>query len=151
MKPFCPGEINKLDHRCQNICPKLYRHIAKIRCFAGHACPTRSERTSPVLVLSSFLSSFVPCFDLTEMKITTLNSFTRRSGFTGSFFVLTLVLATSSLLAQDLEDKRQLEHEDYAIWNTLRGQNMSNDGKWISYLVVPGDRRRHVENTGGGF
>ncbi|MGI9519146.1 MAG: TolB family protein, partial [Pirellulaceae bacterium] len=55
-------------------------------------------------------------------------------------FTIALGLVTaSSLRAQDPEDKRQLEHEDYAIWNTIRGQNISNDGKWISYSVVPGD------------
>lgn len=40
--------------------------------------------------------------------------------------------------AANPEEKRQLEHEDYAIWKTLSGQNISDDGQWLSFVAQPG-------------
>ncbi len=40
--------------------------------------------------------------------------------------------------AHDTDEKRQLEHSDYAKWNTIGAQSISNDGKWISYSIRPG-------------
>lgn len=51
------------------------------------------------------------------------------------FAVLLSAFSTHAQAQQNLEDKRQLEHEDYAKWNSVRGQNLSNDGKWISYSI----------------
>ena len=45
------------------------------------------------------------------------------------------IFPSTACAQQDLEDKRQLEHEDYAKWKSVRGQALSNDGKWISYSV----------------
>ena len=41
----------------------------------------------------------------------------------------------TTLSAQSDEDKRPLTHEDYEKWNSVRGQNISDDGKWISYTL----------------
>ena len=40
--------------------------------------------------------------------------------------------------AIDVEDKRQLEHEDYDIWNTVGSQTISNDGSWLGFSVTSG-------------
>lgn len=38
---------------------------------------------------------------------------------------------------QDLEDKRALDHEDYAKWNSVGSQALSNDGQWIGFTITP--------------
>ena len=64
-----------------------------------------------------------------------------------------LAVAVDSVSAQqDLEDKRELQHTDYDKWNSVRGQNLSADGKWISYTVSPGEgdatlKIRHIAST----
>ncbi len=40
--------------------------------------------------------------------------------------------------AHDSDEKKQLEHTDYAKWNTIGSQSISHNGKWISYSVRPG-------------
>ena len=40
---------------------------------------------------------------------------------------------------QDIEDKRALDHEDYAKWNAVGGQVLSNDGQWIAFAITPVD------------
>ncbi len=78
---------------------------------------------------------------------TRLMSYVSKKSHPANFPRLRIVLALapllvggmSNLVADDIESKRPLEHEDYAKWNTLSNQNISNDGKWISYVVSPGD------------
>ncbi len=41
--------------------------------------------------------------------------------------------------AQTVDERRPLEHEDYDLWNTLQGEQISHNGQWVSYLIVPGD------------
>lgn len=41
--------------------------------------------------------------------------------------------------ALDVEDKRQLEHEDYALWTSVGSQSLSNDGKWASCVLRPAE------------
>ncbi len=41
-------------------------------------------------------------------------------------------------LAQNIEERRSLEHDDYDLWNTITGKAISNNGKWIYYSVQPG-------------
>ena len=54
---------------------------------------------------------------------------------------LVCLLATSLSFAQDLEDKKPLDHADYDVWNTIRQSSLSNDGKWVMYSVVDGKSR----------
>jgi dipeptidyl aminopeptidase/acylaminoacyl peptidase len=50
-------------------------------------------------------------------------------------FLLTL-LAFTPVAAQE---KRALEHEDYAMWNQIEDDVLSTDGRWLAYRLVPGD------------
>jgi hypothetical protein len=50
-------------------------------------------------------------------------------------FLLTL-LAFTPVAAQE---KRALEHEDYALWNQIQDDVLSTDGRWLAYRLVPGD------------
>lgn len=67
------------------------------------------------------------------------------------------ILATTFALASfnvgyaiDIEDKRQLEHEDYDIWNTLGSQTISNDGNWLGFSVTSGKGKSvlHIREIG---
>ena len=40
---------------------------------------------------------------------------------------------------QDIEDKRALDHEDYAKWNAVGSQLLTNDGQWIAFAITPVD------------
>ena len=69
-------------------------------------------------------------------------------GMLGSTF---LSFTTPNANAQDV-DRRQLEHKDYDIWNTISGAGISNDGHWIQYTVQDGKSRatlkiRHAEKA----
>ena len=66
-----------------------------------------------------------------------------------SFLVLSTILLTplfgqqfanfaTAQMAQEELEKRPLEHADYDRWNTLTGQQLSNDGKWILYSFRSG-------------
>lgn len=68
-----------------------------------------------------------------------LRHISRFPGFSLALTLFAMVLSSGSALAADPEDKRPLDHEDYAAWNTLGSTNLSNDGKWLSYSVTPGD------------
>lgn len=58
-----------------------------------------------------------------------------------AFFALTAVFATGPDTARGQDDdKRQLEHKDYDLWNTTTDQRISNDGKWVLFNVRSGDR-----------
>ena len=49
-------------------------------------------------------------------------------------------MGAPTLYAQvDREEKRPLDHEDYAKWNSLGGQNFSPDGSWVSYTLSPAE------------
>lgn len=37
------------------------------------------------------------------------------------------------------QEKKRLSHDDYAIWNTISGQQLSPDGQWMVYEVNPQD------------
>ena len=37
------------------------------------------------------------------------------------------------------QEKRALDHADYAIWNRIQGDLLSSDGRWLAYRLVPGD------------
>ncbi|MEM9941602.1 MAG: hypothetical protein AAF939_08425, partial [Planctomycetota bacterium] len=51
-----------------------------------------------------------------------------------SFFGGTQPVAGQS----DPANKKALDHVDYDKWNTISGQRISNDGKWISYSIRSG-------------
>lgn len=50
--------------------------------------------------------------------------------------VLFLVIVVSPSIGQQ---KRALEPADYAIWNQINRQLISNDGKWVAYVAEPGE------------
>ena len=56
-----------------------------------------------------------------------------------AFLVCAMCVVVGS--GQDLEDKRQLEHSAYDLWNSVRQKSLSNDGKWIMYSVADGKNR----------
>jgi dipeptidyl aminopeptidase/acylaminoacyl peptidase len=62
------------------------------------------------------------------------------------------IWSQGTLQAQNMEDKRSLQHEDYDKWNDVRSPNLSRDGRWISYVVAPADgdatlKIRHIESA----
>lgn len=48
-------------------------------------------------------------------------------------FIL-IAIASHHLISQD----KKMTLETYNIWNTIENVNISNDGKWLSYELVPG-------------
>ena len=57
----------------------------------------------------------------------------------------------SGLQAQS--KKKVITTDDYAIWNRLSGQKISNNGDWVSYEINPskGDGRLFLLNPDEGF
>ncbi|MDX1494419.1 MAG: hypothetical protein R3253_10195, partial [Longimicrobiales bacterium] len=37
------------------------------------------------------------------------------------------------------QEKRALDHEDYARWNRIQSDELSRDGRWLAYRLVPGE------------
>ena len=63
------------------------------------------------------------------------------------FFQLTIAILLSFTgqsvfpnlaVAQNIEERRPLEHDDYDLWNSIAGNAISNDGKWVYLVVQPG-------------
>lgn len=56
---------------------------------------------------------------------------------------LSLVFATlpASTLAQQAQAtaKRALTHQDYDAWQSISGQQLSDDGKWLAWALIPQD------------
>ena len=52
-------------------------------------------------------------------------------------------------LTVSAQTARQLEHDDYAIWNDVESQEISRDGAWINYIYGPedGDPTLGIQNT----
>jgi len=46
-----------------------------------------------------------------------------------------LLAMGSGVQANDLDSKKPLDHSDYDIWNTVRADSISADGKWIAYTI----------------
>ncbi len=66
------------------------------------------------------------------------------------FFAL-LILALSGLQAQS--QKKVITSDEYAIWKRLSGQQISNDGNWVSYEINPskGDGQLFLLNPDNGY
>ena len=62
---------------------------------------------------------------------------------------LAIVVALSVLVAT--AQKKPLTHDVYDSWKAIGGINLSNDGKWLLYVVSPqeGDNVVHVKSTDG--
>ncbi|MEM7785999.1 MAG: S9 family peptidase, partial [Planctomycetota bacterium] len=60
-----------------------------------------------------------------------------RFPFLLTLFVAILCLNPPSSAQQDLT-KRQLEHSDYDVWNTMAGTGISSDGKWAMFVTLNG-------------
>ena len=60
------------------------------------------------------------------------------------FLAICFALTTAALccpantVADDDQPKRALDHKDYDQWNTLSGQSVSSDGKWVKYMISSG-------------
>src|SRR3977135_2856835 len=52
---------------------------------------------------------------------------------------IAVLLISTSVLAQQTTQKRPLTHADYDSWRSLQGQQLSRDGKFIAYALVPQD------------
>ena len=72
------------------------------------------------------------------------------------FLIIGLAFLPFSLLAQNAKTtstnttiKKQLAHEDFAIWNTIRNVQISDNGQWVTYTLEPheGDKTLVIYNT----
>ena len=65
--------------------------------------------------------------------------------------VLSLVFSIQ-ISAQQTATKRALTHDDYDGWHSIQAQRLSDDGKFLAYLLVPqdGDSRFIVQNLASG-
>jgi dipeptidyl aminopeptidase/acylaminoacyl peptidase len=52
---------------------------------------------------------------------------------------ISVLLISTSVLAQQTTQKRPLTHADYDSWRSIQGQQLSRDGKFIAYALVPQD------------
>ncbi|WP_182870111.1 alpha/beta hydrolase family protein [Rhodopirellula sp. JC639] len=77
---------------------------------------------------------------------------TNRPLFFGAI-LLTSLLFTPHVQAQDIS-RRQLEHQDYDVWNTMSSSAISNDGNWARYQIqsgaIDGEATLHVQHTESG-
>ena len=55
-----------------------------------------------------------------------------------SFLVLLFGLVLPTLAGAQQEEKKPLDHDAYDIWNSIGSRELSSDGRWIVYTVVPG-------------
>ncbi len=67
--------------------------------------------------------------------------------FRTSFFILAVVLS-ANIFAQ----KRPLTHQDYDSWKSIQASQLSRDGKWVAYALMPqdGDGEIIVRNVATG-
>ena len=63
----------------------------------------------------------------------------RKSWLVG--WLLGWVLASAWVAAQDADDRRPLEHEDYDRWNVIAGYSLSADGQWVMYNIRNGKQQ----------
>ena len=55
-----------------------------------------------------------------------------------TFLFLTILLCTSALIAQD-PTLKALDHSDFLIWKKIQDQQLSADGSFATYRLVPGE------------
>ena len=65
--------------------------------------------------------------------------------------VVAFTAVCSAGLAGQSPELRALDHDVYDSWNSVQGQELSDDGRWLSYAVVPqeGDAVLHVRSVDG--
>ncbi len=63
-----------------------------------------------------------------------------------------VLLASFPLFSSLAADKKPLNHGVYDTWNKIAGECISNDGKWIVYVIEPqeGDSRLVIYNVASG-
>jgi dipeptidyl aminopeptidase/acylaminoacyl peptidase len=58
------------------------------------------------------------------------------------------------LPAQELLERRALEHKDYDVWQTVGGQGLSRDGNWVWYQIqngaIDGEPKLTIRNLNSG-
>ncbi len=52
---------------------------------------------------------------------------------------LSSVQQAEGKVAAEPAQKKPLDHESYDRWNSIRSQTISNDGRWVMYVLKPGD------------
>ncbi len=53
--------------------------------------------------------------------------------------ILALSILASFPLALSAQQQVPLDHDAYAIWNSIQDEDFSRDGRWLAYRLVPGD------------
>jgi dipeptidyl aminopeptidase/acylaminoacyl peptidase len=56
-----------------------------------------------------------------------------------SRLVLSICLLSALALPLAAQQKRALDHGDYAIWKRIQNDVLSDDGEWLAYRLVPGE------------
>ncbi len=54
-------------------------------------------------------------------------------------WALALSVLVTAPLALSAQQKIPLEHDAYAIWNSIQDEDFSREGRWLVYRLVPGD------------
>jgi dipeptidyl aminopeptidase/acylaminoacyl peptidase len=64
-------------------------------------------------------------------------------------FVFAIACCVASIAHAQSSAKRPLDHEVYDSWNQIRDQQLSDDGRWVLYALVPqdGDAELHVRSV----
>lgn len=50
-----------------------------------------------------------------------------------------LILFFPDFLQSQNSTKKVLDHEDFAIWKSIKNTQISNNGRWVSYILEPGE------------
>jgi dipeptidyl aminopeptidase/acylaminoacyl peptidase len=68
-------------------------------------------------------------------------------------FWLPALLISATAAAGEAPEKRPLSHADYDAWRSIQGQQLSRDGKFLAYALVPqdGDGEIIVRNLATGL
>ncbi len=53
------------------------------------------------------------------------------------FIVISLIIPLT--LFSQAPTKKSLDHADFDLWKRIRGEQLSNDGAWITYTLTPGE------------
>jgi dipeptidyl aminopeptidase/acylaminoacyl peptidase len=63
-----------------------------------------------------------------------------------------LLVAVPAVASAQVAGKKPLDHDAYDMWNSVSGQRLSPDGRWITYVIAPrvGDGTLTLRSLGSG-